>query len=351
MQPRSERQKILWAVFLSLLLHLVVGVSIASFGDKLQPSLPEDEKPAELTIVDVAPMPTPPTGPKNTPFIDTTEQTETKEEPKEKTFESNANSIAASGLAAVGIARRPPRAGKELPTMDLKNRQHSLDGEGAQAQPVSRPAPVPSIPPQATPQPTPTPSPSSTPSSTPQPTPTSTPTPTPTGDLLAMFRASPPPTARTPGPEKEVRSPPPKAAPAQVSRPPASSAYRREQIQERMAGNISKRGVSSVNAVGTPLGRYEKKIYDAIGKRWYALCDANRDRVDIGTVHVQFVVAPSGKINDIKVTSGGTSESFTNLCLQSIQEAKPEAIPEDVMAVLPPDGLPGEISFTGFQNP
>jgi len=166
-----------------------------------------------------------------------------------------------------------------------------------------------------------------------------------------MFRASPPPTARTPQPEKEVRSPSPKAAPAPVSQPPASSAYRREQIQERMAGNISKRGVSSVNAVGTPLGRYEKKVYDAIGKRWYALCDANRDRVDIGTVHVQFVVAPNGKITDIKVTSGGTSESFTNLCLQSIQDAKPEAIPEDVMAVLPPDGLPGEISFTGFQNP
>lgn len=351
MQPRSERQKILWAVFLSLLLHLVVGVSIASFGDKLQPSLPEDEKPAELTIVDVAPMPTPPTGPKNMPFIDATEQAETKEEPKEKTFESNANSIAASELPALGIAPIPTQQGKELPTMDLKNRQHSLDEEGAQAQPVSRPAPAPSITPQATPQPTPTPSP--TPSATPSPTPqsTSTLTPTPTGDLLAMLRASPPPTARTPGPEKEVRSPPQKAAPTPVSRPPASSAYRREQIQERMAGNISKRGVSSVNAVGTPLGRYEKKVYDAIGKRWYALCDANRDRVDIGTVHVQFVVAPSGKINDIKLTSGGTSESFTNLCLQSIQEAKPEAIPEDVMAVLPPEGLPGEISFTGFQNP
>jgi len=142
MQPRSERQKILWAVCLSLLLHLVVGVSIASFGDKLQPSLPEDEKPVELTIVEVAPMPTPPTGPKNMPFIDATEQTETKEEPKEKTFESNANSIAASELPALGVAPIPTQEGKELPTMDLKNRQHSLDGEGAQAQPVSRPAPI-----------------------------------------------------------------------------------------------------------------------------------------------------------------------------------------------------------------
>jgi outer membrane biosynthesis protein TonB len=347
MQARSERQKILWAVFLSLLLHLVVGVSIASFGDKLQPSLPEDEKPVELTIVDLAPKPTPLTAPKSTPFIDTTEQTETKEEPKEKTFESNANSIAASELPALGIAPIPTQEGKELPTMDLTNRQHSLEREGVQPQPSSRPPPEASITPRATPEPTAAQSPTATPPSTPQPTPT----PTPSADLLAMFRASPPPAARTPGPENEIRSPSPKASPARVSHPRTSSAYRREQVQERMAGNISKRGVSSVNAVGTPLGRYEKSVYDSIGKRWYALCDANRDRVDIGTVHVQFVVAPNGKINDIKVTSGGTSASFANLCLQSIQEAKPEAIPEDVMAVLPPEGLPGEVSFTGFQNP
>src|SRR5438046_4626168 len=349
MQPRSERQKILWAVFVSLLLHLLVGVSIASFGDKLQPSPPEDEKPVELTIMDLAPMPTPPAVPKNTPFIDTAEQTATKEEPKEKTFESNTNSIAASELPALGIAPIPTQEGKELPTMDLTNRQHSLEREGAQPQPSSRPSspPVPS----ATPRPTPQPTAAQSPTATPPPTPQPTPTPTPSADLLAMFRASPPPAARTPGPENEIRPPSQKASPPPVSHPPASSAYRREQIQERMAGNISKRGVHSVNAVGTPLGRYEKKVYDAIGKSWYALVDANRDRVDIGTVHVQFVVAPNGKINDIKVTSGGTSESFTNLCLQSIQEAKPETIPEDVMAVLPPEGLPGEISFTGFQNP
>ncbi len=132
MQPRSERQKILWAVFLSLLLHLVVGVSIASFGDKLQPSLPEDEKPVELTIVDLAPMPTPPTGPKNTPFIDTTEQTETKEEPKEKTFESNANSIAASELPALGIAPIPTQEGKELRTTGFE-KSPALIGRGGRA--------------------------------------------------------------------------------------------------------------------------------------------------------------------------------------------------------------------------
>src|SRR5437588_4979815 len=221
MQPRSERQKILWAIFLSLLLHLVVGVSIASFGDKLQPRLPEDEKPVELTIVDLAPMRTPPPAPKDAPFIDTAEQTQTKEEPKEKTFESNANSIAASELPAIGIAPIPAQDGKELPTLDLRNRQHSLGREGAQPQPSSRPSspPVPSATPRATPQPTPAQSPTVTPPSTPRPTPT------PSADLLAMFRASPPPTARTPGQENEVRSPSPEASPAPVSHPTAPSAY------------------------------------------------------------------------------------------------------------------------------
>src|SRR5204862_4817453 len=200
MQARSERQKILWAVFLSLVLHLIVGVSIASFGDKLQPSLPEEEKPVELTIVDLTPRPTPPAVPRSTPFIDTTAQTETKEEPKDKTFESNANSIAASELPALGIAPIPTQEGKELPTMDLTNRQHSLEREGAQPQPSSRPPPAASVMPRATPEPTAAQSPTATPPSTPQPTPT----PTPSADLLAMFRASPPPAARTPGPENEI---------------------------------------------------------------------------------------------------------------------------------------------------
>src|SRR5438874_13357629 len=103
MQPRSERQKILWAVFLSLLLHLVVGVSIASFGDKLQPRLPEDEKPVELTIVNVAPTPTPAVAPEEATFIDTPEQKATVEKPDDKAFESNANSLASSELPAMGI--------------------------------------------------------------------------------------------------------------------------------------------------------------------------------------------------------------------------------------------------------
>src|SRR6202008_1740244 len=110
----------------------------------------------------------------------------TTEQPKEQAFESNVNSIGASELPALGVAPIPTQEGKELPTHDLENHPYSLDQQGAQAQLNSRPAPVPSAAPQATPQPTLMESPAVTPS-TPQPTPT------PTADLLAMFRATPPP--------------------------------------------------------------------------------------------------------------------------------------------------------------
>ena len=139
MQRRSERQKILWAIFLSLLLHLVVGVCIASFGDKLQPRLPEEEKPVELTIVDIAPAASPIIQQKNMPFIDTPDAKATTEQPKEQAFESNANSIGASELPALGIAPIPTQEGKELPTHDLESHPYSLDQQGAQAQLNSRP--------------------------------------------------------------------------------------------------------------------------------------------------------------------------------------------------------------------
>src|SRR5438552_1270377 len=220
MHPRSERQKILWAIFVSLLLHLVVGVCIASFGDKLQPRLPEEEKPVELSIVDVAPAASPIIQQKNMPFIDTPDAKATTEQPKEQAFESNANSIGASELPALGSAPIPTQEGKDLPTHDLESQPYSLDHQGAQPQLNSRPVPVPSAVPQATPQPAPTESPTVTPS-TPQPTPT------PTADMLAMFRATPPPASQETTP---------------VPRPAPATAYRREQIPERMAGNISKRG-------------------------------------------------------------------------------------------------------------
>jgi outer membrane biosynthesis protein TonB len=342
MKRSRERRNIMLAVVASLILHLVVAVSLASFGDKLQSPLPEEEKPSELTIVD-APLPTPPpVTPRNPMFVDTPEKRATQEQPKEKTFESNANSIAASQLPALGEAPVPTQDGKEHPGMDLENEKYALAQNGAQPTPPVTPPPT-----KPTPAPTATPTPMETPSPTPPPTPT------PNEELLAMFRATPPPVIRAPE-ETEQATPPPATTPEeQRPTPPPqqpSTAYRRQQTQTHMRGNISNHGVSSVNALGTPLGRYSKMVYDAVGSRWYGLVHQNGDRINIGTVALTFVVDRSGHITKLNMVSNSSDESFSNLCLQSVQDAKLPPIPEDVAAALPPDGLDQEVTFTIFPN-
>jgi hypothetical protein len=335
MKRTRERRMLLLAILASILLHLVVAVSLAAFGDRLQSApIAEDDKPAELTLVNVAPPAPAPLAPKNSMFVDTPEKRATPEQPKEKTFESNANSIAASEKPAEGNAPVPTQEGKERPALDLENEQYRLAMSGAQPTPP---------PPQNTPQPPPPP-----PSATPQPSPSASPD----SEMLAMLRATPPPAMRPP--DATEISPPPTAPPEQTRPTPRpqqpASAYRREQRQTRMRGNISNRGVSSVDALGTPLGRYSKLVYDAVGSRWYALVQQNGDRVNIGTVSVTFVVDRSGRITKLNLVSNTSDESFSNLCLQSIEDAKLPPIPEDVAGALPPEGLEQQVNFTIFPN-
>ena len=268
MERKRERRTLLLAILASILLHFAVAISLASFGDKLQPSLPDDEeKPSELTLVDLAPAP--PAVNKNAPFIDTPENRQTKEEPKEKTFESNANSIGATELPALGNAPLPTQEGKDRPTLDLENQQHALALQGSQPQPQAQPTLTP--PPSAA---TPTPAPKASATTTPQPTATPTPELEPSRshepDQLAMLRATPSPpsapTQETTSPP--IATPPPSARPTPPLPQQPSSSYRREQSKTLLQGNISNHGIASVNALGTPLGRYQKIVGDAIGSVW-----------------------------------------------------------------------------------
>ncbi len=337
MKMKRERRTLLLAIIASLVLHFAVGISIASFGDKLQPALPEKEKPAELTLVSLAPPSPPPITPVNAPFVDTPKKRETQEAPKEKTFESNANSIAASEQAASGELPVPTREGKEQPDFDLDKHPSSLGKpeEGPTATPRATIAPTPA------PTPPPTPSPTATPARTPEPSATPNP------ELMAMLRATPPPTIRAP---EMAETPSPEIPPSPTARPAPSTSYRREERLTRMAGNISNRGITSVNAVGTPLGRYTKQVQDAIGSRWYGYVENNVDRINIGTVGVTFVVERSGRITKLRVVQNSSDESFSNLCIQSVQNAKLPPIPEDVAAVLPSEGMQSEIAFTIYSN-
>jgi outer membrane biosynthesis protein TonB len=126
----------------------------------------------------------------------------------------------------------------------------------------------------------------------------------------------------------------------------AQSAYRRLKERTHISGNITSRGISAVNALGTPLGRYQKIVADSIGSRWYTYVEQKRDLITIGTLRLRFDIERSGHVKNLKITENSSNEAFANVCLQSVLEAHLPPIPEDVANTLPPDGL--EVDGLGF---
>jgi TonB family protein len=258
--------------------------------------------------------------------------------------------------------------------------------------PVSTPAPTPEVaqPEQPTPipAPTPAPAPAPTPEVVPpdkQPTPTPAPTPevVPADEQFAMLR---PTSTPTPAPTPQVTpsdeqptpapapTPPPSPTPEEVfpsdkdlailrqmltprptpprqaartqqrpSLPP--TAYRQEQRITRMQGNINNRGRSSIAALGTPQGRFEKAVQDAIGSRWYYYVRERSDLINIGTVQIKFYVRPDGKVEDVKVLRNSSNETLASTSLQSIIEANIPPMPEELSPLLSGDRMEFTMSF------
>jgi len=305
-----DARAVLWALLAAILIHLVIAFLLAVFGGVLSPALPMEENPVQLTFVDLSPTPL---VSKNSAFIETDESKKSAAPPQEKTFESNANSIAASELPAAGEAPLPSQMGKDRPLLDLETHPHSLQMNGAQPQPSAAPQQNPK--PSAVPQPT------------------LQPAPLTAADQFAMLTARPTPAVQ------------PSTAPAS-----AQSAYRALKERTRISGRITNRGIASVNALGTPLGRYQKFLVDAIGSRWYAFLDRQMDLINIGTTRVVFVVDRSGRVKNLKVVENTANEALANVCIQSIQEAQFPPMSDDLAATLPAEGLEMDIPFTIFAN-
>jgi outer membrane biosynthesis protein TonB len=299
-----EKRTVLLALLAAILIHLLVAFFLAAFGGVFSPTTPVEDKPSELTFMDLAP-----TAPKNSAFIENDESKKAPE-PKEKTFESNANSIGASELAATGEMPLPSQAGKDRPLMDFETNPYTLDTKGAQPQQAAAASQQPEQ--KTAPQPEPI-----------------------TGaEQFALLTQ---------------RSAAALERPTAASQP--QSAYRRLRQKTHLAGNITNRGTSAVNALGTPLGRYQKMVIDAIGSRWYAFMDQKRDLANIGTLRVRFYIDRSGKVKDLKITENSSNEAFANICVQSVFEAQLPPIPEEVANALPPEGLEMEgLGFTVFPN-
>ena len=105
--------------------------SPSPLSERVSPALPVEDKPVELTMVDLSATP-PPAAPQDPPFMETDPSRRNRRRSRRsKTFESNANSIAASKLPATGDVPLPTQEGKDRPFVNLETHESSLADRGS----------------------------------------------------------------------------------------------------------------------------------------------------------------------------------------------------------------------------
>jgi TonB family protein len=346
----SDRKKIILAIAGSLILHVIIilgSSKVISLWPDVSPAEQKvDEAPPQLTMLDNGP---PEDTKQERQYLRTNDDQKTDQKPVDSMFESDKDTAAASEQPAKGEAPVPTQEGKETPDVGFKDEQYSLADRGqifstdpgrqaaqpqqkeekqTEAEPLESPTPAPSLTPTPTPKPVPTP--------VTTPTPTPTPDVIPTDEQLAMLRQ-----ALTPRPTPYRRE---EKTPLRQGAPP--TAYRQEQRTTRMQGNINNRGRSSIAALGTPQGRFEKAVQDAVGSRWYYYVRERGDLINIGTVQIKFYVRPDGKVEDVRVVRNSSNETLASTSLQSIIEANIPPMPEDLAPLLSGDRMEFSMSFT-----
>ena len=119
--------------------------------------------------------------------------------------------------------------------------------------------------------------------------------------------------------------------------------------------SADERTISNVNAKKfspkTPLAAYQKRVTDAIGSRWYAYTESQRDVLSIGTVRMNFRILANGHITGLKILSNTSNEQFANLCKRAVLESRFPPIPDPVRRELGHDYLDWEdVNFKLLPN-
>jgi TonB family protein len=104
---------------------------------------------------------------------------------------------------------------------------------------------------------------------------------------------------------------------------------------------------TSAPEVKTPVGRYEKAVFDAIRLKWIYYVGQNRDSLTPGTIAITFYITPDGHVEDLKVISNSANEILAQASIKAINSTKFPPIPSDI----PPNTLDKgryeeKISFT-----
>ncbi len=96
-------------------------------------------------------------------------------------------------------------------------------------------------------------------------------------------------------------------------------------LQMQQEGGVRRRAVSSsLDALATPFGAYDRAIVGAISQRWYDLLDSQQFADNrTGKVTVYFHLNPDGSVTELKISGNTVGDLLGYVCQEAIQQAAP----------------------------
>lgn len=96
-------------------------------------------------------------------------------------------------------------------------------------------------------------------------------------------------------------------------------------MQMQQDGGVRRRNVtSSLDALSTSFGGYDRAVIEAISQRWYDLLDQQKFALDrTGKVTINFHLNPDGSVTESKIVANTVGDVLGYLCLESIEQSAP----------------------------
>ena len=340
-EEARERRDMLIAAALTLLYFLLV--SFFWFSSEAITRLRKTEDVPQVrqitSLKRLPPAPPQAAVPPDSRFVDASGLQESKNVDPRTALESDRNTAAASKVITGTDPTLGGQEGKNDDSLTMRNSQFSPNQASPPPAAAARLTPTPPKPAEAPKPPAVAPSP-------------------PKADLFkqlagqgtAFSKDDKPPAEDTPQTPQNTSSAPPSAAQAAADASDSSSAMAPPpdifRDRSAVAGGAQLGQDASFASMATALGRYQHKLYLAIGSRWNLRIQQTMAQIGVDRVVIRFHVNPDGSISDLDVVQGNPNSMLSVVSADSIQQSSnligpfPDDLKKDK-----PNGFPWQLAF------
>lgn len=337
-EDARERRDMLIAASFTLLYFLLFAFFWFSSEqiNRLQKKAPEEQVRTNLKIQRLMQAP-PTTPPPVSQFVDASGLQETAKPDPRTALQSDRNTAASSKIVNGTDPTLGGQEGKKDDSLTMRNSQFSPNQ--ASPPPSARLSPSQPKPNQAAKPPPPAPA-------LPKPD-LLKPTP---GPGTPIQKADDTPPDQKPDQDQSQNDSPPSAAQAAADASDSSSAMAPppDIFRDRSAvsGGAQMGQDASFASMATALGRYQHKLYLAIGSRWNLKVQQTMAQIGVDRVVIRFHVNPDGSLSDLDIVQGNPNSILGVISGDAIQQSSAliGPFPADLLKEKP-NGFPWQLAF------